>query len=174
MHKCLLTLVGVNSLTIGGQTITARRDPYRIEVDNTDFATLTAMHAAGNVILEELVESYATVETIADYLDTIVKQITVANVAGTYTLDISTCRNFTIESANTNPKTIAFSNIPVNLEFSTPITVKFICTAVPVLTQPSGVIWEGGSTPSYTAGKTYYISYMRAGTGWHASCTGEW
>ena len=113
--------------------------------------------------------SLAQRNAIAD----ITTQLTVTDNANIYTLDLSLKKSFTIDITNTSAKTITFNNIPSDLDFAKPITVKVICSVGNTIsTYPSGVIWADGITPAFVIGKTYYLTFIRTSTGWHSTYLG--
>lgn len=105
----------------------------------------------------------------------ITKQSTATETSNTFTLDLSQRKSFTVTIVDTNAKTIAFSNIPANMDFSMPVTIKLACTGGNTIsTYPANTVWADGITPSYTLGKTSYLTFIPDGTGWHATSMGEW
>ncbi len=115
------------------------------------------------------VNRYVTETQIQD----VTTQLTVAEVTNVYTLDLAIKKSFTIDVTNATVKTIAFSNIPSDLDFAKPVTIKVICSVGNVIsTYPSGIVWVDGVVPIFTIGKTYYLTFMRVTNGWHGACLG--
>ena len=99
----------------------------------------------------------------------ITTQNTVTDSANTFTLDLSLKKNFTITIADVNPKIITLTNIPPDLDFALPVTVKVVCTVGNIIsTYPTGTIWVDGVVPVFAIGKTYYLTFIRTTAGWHA------
>jgi hypothetical protein len=69
---------------------------------------------------------------------------------------------------------MVFNNIPVGLDFASPVTVKLVCTSgINISTYPIGTVWQDGVAPLLNTGKTYYLTFIRTGTGWHGMWAGE-
>ena len=103
----------------------------------------------------------------------ITTQLTVAEATNVYTLDLAIKKSFTIDITNATAKTITFTNIPVDLDFAKPVTIKVICSIGNIIsTYPTGVVWVDGVVPIYTIGKTYYLTFMRITNGWHGMYLG--
>lgn len=100
----------------------------------------------------------------------------VLTVNDTYTLDLSKSYNFTIETTDTNAKSINFSNVPTtsNLILSISVNLKYINAAS--IIHPTGTIWHGGTIPTFTVGKQYMLLYVSYDNGvtWLASNVGAW
>jgi hypothetical protein len=107
-------------------------------------------------------------------LSNITKQTSATDTTNTFTLDLSQRKNFTVTIADANSKTIAFSNIPADLDFASPVTVKLVCTGGNTIgTYPAGVVWQDGVAPILNITKTYYLTFIRTETGWHGMWAGE-
>ena len=103
----------------------------------------------------------------------ITTQLTVAEATNVYTLDLAIKKSFTIDITNATAKTITLTNIPSDLDFAKPVTIKVICSiGNTISTYPTGVVWVDGVVPIYTIGKTYYLTLMRIANGWHGACLG--
>jgi hypothetical protein len=119
--------------------------------------------------------SYGKASSASAALTSILQQSGVTEAANVFTCDLALRKNFSIAISDTNSKTIAFSNIPADLEFSTPIAIKVVCTAAAVVgTYPTGTVWQDDQSPIFVANKTYYLYFMRITNGWHASYVGAW
>jgi hypothetical protein len=106
-------------------------------------------------------------------LDARLKSIaTVAASSDVFTLDLASNRNFSIEITDANPKTLTFANIPASLNFIDMVQVKMVCTNVGTITFPSGTVWLQNVIPDFLIGKTYYLSFIRASSGWHVYAMG--
>lgn len=104
----------------------------------------------------------------------ILNKYTVVEASNTFICDLSQRKNFEITITDTTAKTLAFSNVPVDLDFGKPVVVKVAQTASGSIgTYPSGVVWADGAAPVFTTGKTSYLTFIRAGEGWHATVLGE-
>jgi hypothetical protein len=115
-------------------------------------------------------------QTNADLAD-ITQQSIVTESANTFTCDLSTGKNFSIVISDTAEKTLAFSNIPTGLKFSTPITVEVICKAAAVISAyPAGTLWKDDTAPTYEAWKKYLLNFLPANNGlsFDSSFVGIW
>jgi len=114
-------------------------------------------------------------QTEADsFLVDITTQNTVTDSTNTFTLDLSLKKSFTITIADVNPKIITLTNIPPDLDFALPVTVKVVCTVGNIIsTYPTGTVWVDGVVPVFAIGKTYYLTLIRITAGWHAIYLGE-
>ena len=133
--------------------------------ETTKVATSNANDAA---IYANSRGDYAQTEADSFLVD-ITTQNTVTASANTFTLDLSLKKNFTITIADVNPKIITLTNIPPDLDFALPVTVKVVCTVGNIIsTYPTGTIWVDGVVPVFAIGKTYYLTFIRTTAGWHA------
>jgi VCBS repeat-containing protein len=101
---------------------------------------------------------------------------TVAAAANTYTLNMGgkTNKNFAIETADGAAKTIAFTGLATAGVLTVSLKLKFTNNAA--ISHPVGVVWQNGSIPTFTVGRTYLISYISydGGTTWLGFCAGAW
>lgn len=97
-------------------------------------------------------------------------------VANAYTLNLAgkAVKNFKIETLDTVAKTIAITNVPLNLLVQ--LTVKLKYTNAAAITHPVGTVWQNAIVPTFTAGKIYFLQYLSddGGTTWLASAVGAW
>ena len=97
---------------------------------------------------------------------------TVAEASNVFTLDLSLGLNFIITPNSVTGKTITLVNKPDSLTFAQPVSIKLVCTSGNVIsTYPANIVWLTGM-PTYVVGKTYYITLIPNGTGWHGSVLG--
>ena len=91
--------------------------------------------------------------------------IVVSAVDNIFTLDLNAGNVFIVETADTNPKTIDFSNIPTIVK----ATVKLIYTNASAIIYPVGVTWDNSYIPPLAEGNQYEISFNTVnGTAWTA------
>jgi hypothetical protein len=102
-------------------------------------------------------------------------QSVLANI-NTYTLDLSKGENFSIETTDTNAKTLAFSNIPTVINCILTVTIKLKYTNTASIIYPASVKWLNGSIPSFTAGKEYLLIFVSYDNGvtWLGYTVGAW
>jgi hypothetical protein len=100
----------------------------------------------------------------------------VTAVSNIYTLDLSKTENFLIETTDTNAKTIALSNIPQTDNRLLSVGIRLKYTNAASFTYPSGITWQNGTSPSFIAGKKYWILLQSAdkGVSWLGSAVGAW
>jgi len=100
----------------------------------------------------------------------------VSAVSNTFTLDLSKGPNFMVTISDTNAKTIQFSNVPTDANILLPVTVLLVYVSAAAITHPSGIIWQNGIVPSFTAGNKYVLMYSswNNGTTWRGSVSGAW
>lgn len=145
-------------------------------LDTVKAADVNQIYAETIAVEDDLIN---TIKPHLDGVDTqladITKQTTSVDVANTFTLDLAVRKSFTVTIGNATAIIIAFSNIPVDLDFATPVVIKIICTSGNTIsTYPAGVVWADGVIPVFTLGKTYYATFIRTSTGWHGMFVGAW
>lgn len=101
---------------------------------------------------------------------------TIVASSNIFTIDLSNYSDFTIETTDTNAKTITFTNIPQTENKILGITIKLKQGYNATFTYPSGTIWLGGTSPTFTVGKTSILTFVsyNKGNSWLAYCVGEW
>jgi len=111
-------------------------------------------------------------EQLADNIN----YITVIASSNIYTLDLQNkaVKNFAIETTDAVAKTIVFSNVDATAGVIHTVSVKLKYTNAATITYPT-VVWQNGSAPSFTAGKTYLLLFTKYGNdNWLASSVGAW
>jgi len=80
--------------------------------------------------------------------------------------------NRRITTADTVAKTITVSNVPTETE----MYLELVYTNASAITWFGGIVWLGGSAPTFTSGKTYRLGFYTkdAGTTWNALSVGGW
>lgn len=96
----------------------------------------------------------------------------VADVSDAFTINVANkaSLNVSMAVADTDAKTVAVLNVPAR----TSILIELTYTSAGAITWFSGIKWDTGAVPVFTAGKLYYVSLLtsNAGTDWRASVRG--
>jgi hypothetical protein len=126
------------------------------EVENIVDSAITSATAGIVTSANSAYDAYSTIQGISDTFT-----INVANKSSI---------NTSITVGDTNAKTIAVSNVPTR----TAILIDLIYTSAGAITWMSGITWETGAVPVFTAGEFYYISLVtsNAGTAWRGMVRG--
>lgn len=83
-------------------------------------------------------------------------------------------------SVNTNgscaSKTMSFSNISIAIDLILNVNVKMKFTNNAIINFPVGTIWKDNTTPTFTVGKQYFITFLSYDNGltWLVSFVGAW
>jgi glycosidase len=100
----------------------------------------------------------------------------VSAVENIYTFDLSKNYNFEIETIDTNPKIIAFSNVPMEQKLLVAVNVGVKYTNSCAITFPVAVKWQNDIIPVFLVGKYYELLFISrdGGATWRGSCAGAW
>jgi len=140
---------------------TTKADVGLGNVDNVKQLPAAGGNVSGEINMQDNLLTKPYIKDYAEYLS--------ANAAasGTVTLNIETANNFNLTIAGAT--TLAFSN-PSASGRACSITVKINMPAtLYAITFPASVKWAGDKIPTFTAGKTAYLTFVTfdGGSRWH-------
>lgn len=144
-------------------------NPFKSQVGGGESGGLTQQEVE-NIVDDAITDATPTITATANA--NYDAYTAVADVSNTFTVNVANkaSLNVSMAVADTNAKTVAVSNIPTR----TSILLELTYTSAGAITWPTGITWETGAIPVFTAGKLYYISLItsNSGTTWRGMVRG--
>lgn len=164
--------MGTNVSNGAGVTGSSNRSGY--SSSNASFSEINKIKLwiGGNYTYSFL---HGTIIEVWDEENNVNKVKSVTASSNIYTLDLSQNDNFSIETTDTNNKTIQFSNLN-SIYTSATVCVNLKYTNSASITYPNGTVWKSNVSPTLTSGKTYILMFntIDSGATWNGSWIGAW
>jgi hypothetical protein len=136
-------------------------------------SNITAVSAAVTVLSAAVTALSSNITAVSGNITTQF-DITSATITNTYTLDISSIRNFNLLNADTAGKTLMITGTPTAASTFVELKIKLTFSTTATITYTGTITWSANAAPNPTAAGTFFISLksVDAGVNWYGNFSG--
>jgi hypothetical protein len=136
-------------------------------------AAVTVLSAAVTVLSASVTALSSNITAVSGNITTQF-DITSATITNTYTLDISSIRNFNLLNADTAGKTLMITGTPTAASTFVELKIKLTFSTTATITYTGTITWSANAAPNPTAAGTFFISLksVDAGVNWYGNFSG--